>query len=137
MNFVARRLDAHCHQSIVFRSEVNRLVDSVSKVVVVGNHLVAVGEHHHGIWCYSLNFPCEICGGGSGVFAHGFKQDVVVAQLWQLFAHHVGIFARGHHPEVAFRANRFQTVECELNEGAAAAENIHKLFWGRLITNRP
>ena len=81
-----------------------------------------------GIRMLLLDFPAGIGDAGGGVACLGFGEDVVNGHVRDLLLDDADVFLVGHHPHVLHGADGLQTVDGELDEGAAHAHDIDELL---------
>ena len=135
--FGACGLHSHGEQTVVRRHEVESVVDVACESLLVEYGLVGRGDYDIGVGVDSCDAVCGPCGAGGGVAVYGFGEHIVLAELWQLFRHDVGVSHVGDDKDVLLRHYLGKAVVGLLQLCAPRAEEVDELFRILLAAARP
>lgn len=127
-----RGFDAHGHQRVVLRGEVETLGDDRPEVVFVEDQVIRRGDDHFGIGIAFQQRVGRIGHAGGRVAAHGFAEHLFFADFRDVFENQALVFIVGHHEEILRRNHFCEAFVGVADEGFARPENVEELLGHRL-----
>ena len=123
-----RGLDAHGHQRVVLRGEVETLGDDRPEVVFVEDQVIRRGDDHLRSRIALLQSVGCITDAGSRVASDGFAEYLFRPEFRDLFQHEVFVAGVGHDQEIFSRSQFFETLVRHAYKRLAGAEDIEELL---------
>ncbi len=129
--------DAEGQQGVMGLDEVEAVGDGLLEEGVVCDEVVAGGDDdaRFGVDCRDV--VCRPGDAGGCVAAGGLQEDVCLRQLGELLADEGGVLGVGDHHHVLGPYDGQDAVVTHLEERAAGAEEVEKLFRFRFAAVRP
>ena len=123
-----RGFDAHGHQRVVLRGEVETLGDDRPEVVFVEDQVIRRGDDHLRSRIALLQSVGCITDAGSRVASDGFAEYLFRPEFRDLFQHEVFVAGVGHDQEIFSRSQFFETLVRHAYKRLAGAEDIEELL---------
>ena len=130
-------LDAHGHQGVVLRGEVEAFGDDGAEILFVEDQVVRGGDDHLRIGIGLHERVGRIGDARGGIASHGFAQHLPFFEFGDMLQHQPLVFVVGHHEEILRGDDFCKAFVGVADEGFSRSEDVEELLGLRLSALGP